>query len=455
MAELDASPTNGQLEQWAIFIHECLSQDSRVFHSIHHVFEITSGCSPIQLLAACFRDCISFITDGVLSHRQEQYTKGVLNVEKCCLSTDIGDDDKDGQLVLMVMDIFGLTPGENVSRYKGLDVFMSAIVAVRVFGDTLRLAHLVELVTCMEATIPFRPPIKGETALERLYDRVLMLRDSTPELEESSEMTDGNLVEVIQSAADLSNRHLGNFATEDAATFLDHTWCLLPERSTALRRSYLYTVHDMLLATRDMERFMENLDLDNVFQSFRGVPDQAEMQTFHDRTERNLRMGRQYLRVKLLSLCVLSAFSDLTGGDAPMSFFCGDLPSTTHESYRLGQSFLLPAEDATPESCDRDVYEIMSSGRHAEQVFDTRNDPMAAYVYAQLGDEGVSKALRFCSFPMTKNKSRALLRHLPPDMVRLVGEDVGRIALSRTEMIAELLKEILDADHKTEGKTTT
>lgn len=440
LKELGGQVTNAQLEEWAILIHECLSTESRIFHSIHHVFEISVGCDSIQMLGACFRDSISFVTDGELSPKQSKYVESILVDGSHLLSRG---EKKDEHLDL-VMDIFGLSDGQDVRSYDGLNVFMSAVLATRVLSGTISSTHLAQVVTCMEATIPFRPPVDGKTALDRLFER---LKQATTK--HSLELQEEDIEETIQKAADLANRHIGNFATDDVASFLDHTWCLLPERSAALRRSFLYTVNDFLLATRDMERFMVGLQIDRVFQTFRGVPEGEEMESFHTHTAYNLEKGRKYLRAKLLSVCVIGAFAVLTGGDAPMSFFCGDLPSPGQlQSDRLGDSF---PEATLDDDCDLDVYEIMTRGRNVEQVFDTRNDPLAAFVYAALGNRGVNDALALCSFPMTLETARKLLEFLPSNTVQLVGLEIGKIALSRADGFKAIVEELTKSSSATKG----
>ena len=76
----------------------------------------------------------------------------------------------------------------------------------------------------------------------------------------------------------------------------------------------------------------------------------------------------------------------LTGGDAPVSLFMGDLP---HE----GEGDSLRLEDMLPKlaapsatDVDPDVLRLPKEGRKKESAFDLRHSPLAAYLYARLGD---------------------------------------------------------------------
>ncbi|KAI2503477.1 hypothetical protein MHU86_10946 [Fragilaria crotonensis] len=435
---LNAHPSLPLLEEWAILIHECLSVESRKFHSVHHVFEISSGCDPLQLLAAFFRDSIKSVTDGALTARQERHVGDVLQRERQQqIQGQQGEFHEvvveDERLIELVMDIFGRHVGQsNCGNDGGLDFFLSAVLMARVLKDTLSETYLAQIAVCMEATIPFR-----ERALETLDQRLRAVNEKY-----NLGLTEGELVESIQRGADLNNRNLGNFASEDAVFFLDHTWSLLPERCRALRRMYLYTVNDMCEACHKMEVFLTNLDSTLVFQSFRGVPDDEEMRFFRQRLCNNLQKGQKYMRAKLLGVAICAAIATLTGGDGPMSFFTGDLPTHNYNSDRLGEDFPIFDYKALTRGCDFDVYLILNRGRQLEQTFDTRNSPIAAYLYAVLGDAGVLEALQLCEFPMTTQSSLDLLKHLPRESVVLMATDIGKIALSRTDAIQDLMLEL-------------
>lgn len=446
---LSAYPSLPKLEEWAILVHECLSRESRKFHSVHHVFEISAGCDPLQLLGAFFRDAINCVTDGGFTAKQEALVGDIVirkNTEETFYTLTKDTD----QLVDLIMEIFGLEPGQEVSsKYRGLDVFLSAVLMARVLRETLSEPLLALVAVCMEATIPFRRPDSstGRTARDTLYERLERANNKYQLKMKTSEM-----VEAVQRAADLNNRNLGNFASEDAVFFLDHTWSLLPERSASLRRSYLYSVNDMCAACREMEIFLSNLDTNVVFQSFRGLPNEGEMEFFKQRLSSNLAKGRKYMRAKLLALELCAALATLTGGDVPMSFFAGDLPTHNYHSDRLGLA--IPAFDykELTKDCDYDVYIILNRGRQLEQSFDTRNAPIAAYVYATLGDDGISAALELCSIPMTPESSRQLLTHLPRQSVQLIATDIGRIAVSRARAIQKLMVELFGREGQEEDQ---
>ena len=78
--------TNEKLEKMSVLIHECMSNGSRNYHSIQHVFDLCVAMEdddhvdhqndPIGTLAALFHDCIYISVDGGLSTRQSEVLQG-------------------------------------------------------------------------------------------------------------------------------------------------------------------------------------------------------------------------------------------------------------------------------------------------------------------------------------------------------------------------------------------
>ena len=76
---LNAQATNDQLEAWAIFIHESMSNSSRNYHSVQHVFDLAQDQEdPILVLSAFFHDCIYYHVDGGFSEYQASTLKNVI-----------------------------------------------------------------------------------------------------------------------------------------------------------------------------------------------------------------------------------------------------------------------------------------------------------------------------------------------------------------------------------------
>ena len=444
LQELGATVACRQVETWAVFIHECTSSNNRVegYHNIHRLFEITSGADPIQLVAAFFRDTINCSVDSGLSKKQAALVEGVVN-DEYALVDDLESVEQGHPHILLTTHLFGVKPGQHLTDKK-LDAFLSAIVTTQCLKDTLTPTQLAQILVCLEASIPFR----GDDAMEALYHRLGQANRM-----HSLGLTQEELIQCIQRAADLSNRSHGNFSTHDASVFLDHTWSLLPEHNAALRLTYLYTVFDFQAAVNAMYEFLRNLNPSSIYVSFRGVPDEVEMMEFTAAATRNLDLGIIYVQAELLSVSTIAAFALLTGGDAPMSYFVGDLPrsigSKCNNRVRMMNEYPSPP---SLEHCNAQVYDILKSGRNCETNFDTRNSPLAAYLYACLGDARMETIVELLSFPFDDAVARQLLSRLPRESVELIGHNIATIAVSRAEQIEKVLQ---DLSSKNEFVTTS
>jgi hypothetical protein len=325
------------------------------------------------------------------------------------------------------------------------------MVASHLLRETLSAKHVAQLAAVLEATVPFRTAVDNLDPLERLYQRLAECNEQY-----HLSLSEKEMVETIRQGADLLNRSVANMATTDIAVFLGHTWSLMPEQHASLRQSSLLTLPEYYQAVYSMTKRITDMDPDTIFLSFRGLPAEEELQQFKVQTARNLDMAALYLRTRLFSTAVVTAFACLTGGmDVPMCFCFGDLPSVNRDqTTRLGdglESVDLPADDGEEEmTCchqgrqiHREVYNVLRGNRMSETGFNSRNAPLAAYLYQELGNDMLMEALKKCSFPrMTEESSWELLRFLPRRIVCTVGEEVGKITVSRAAPIRRVLEKL-------------
>lgn len=221
---LNTQATDVQLEHWACIIYESMSLPSRSFHSVRHVFDISINAKPIQKLAAFFHDIIYYTIDGGLSPAQNKMIGDLICEEGDNVSIVTGDIDTNTK---MVMEIFGFQPGSKLDPFRGLNEFLSAVLAVRYYEEVMAPEHLAVIAACIEATIPFRKVVDGKTPMDLLFERL-----SNVNQDYDLEMDEDDIVHAVQLAADLGNRDLGNFATDDRSAFLSNTWNLLPVSSS-------------------------------------------------------------------------------------------------------------------------------------------------------------------------------------------------------------------------------
>jgi len=486
-----------KLEEMAIFIYESMSISTRNYHSVQHVFDIIThdarlDNNPIAILAACFHDCIYYHVDGGLTPVQAVMLKGSFKVEGPqsedhddkdyinsqqiynFFATDKkcpADSSTDNPLrnLQMVETIFGYTPGQNIKiTYDGLNEFLSAVVAVRMLQDYVPMEILAQIACCIEATIPFRQvdPNTGKTHMARLYDN---MKEATYAY--NLQLSDEDLVTSVQRACLLSNSDVGNFGTKDIHWFLDNTWSLLPETNESLRNEYVYSVEHFHMALFKMYGFFGFLKPEVVFHDFQGVPAVSEMDQLTQECSNNLAFGRTYVGAKLVAMSLVSAMAILTGGDAPISLFTGDLRAAERRSsqvirtsvtknqarFQLGRQSARSSDffktasirnlqdppDECLKNCNQLVYEILAKGRRSATSFDTKQSPWAALLYGYVGDEGLNRILKdHTLYPMTEERAWSLLRALPLEPVHSIVNTMAEQALSRAEKIVDVISQL-------------
>jgi hypothetical protein len=271
-------------------------------------------------------------------------------------------------------------------------------------------------------------------------------------------MEDFEMERTCQMAVDLHNRFMGTFSTPDQDKFLDFTWSLLPEQYESLRMTDLYSLIDFYFAVWDMQRFVSKVDQSLTFASFRGIPQEWEIQEFTSFFTANQILGVAYLKVKTLEVALITALATLTGGaNVPKSLFYGDLKHQTNQENISASTHMQLLQEKTPSlgdglpyvnkmkidpGCNSQVFEILNSGRSMETSFDKRNAPVATYVYGKIGECGLSTAFEQCVHPMTEESSWKVLLSLPYDVVKVVGREVANMAPSRAEFIEEVLQDL-------------
>ena len=90
------------------------------------------------------------------------------------------------------------------------------------------------------------------------------------------------------------------------------------------------------------------------------------------------------------------------------------------------------------------IYEILSNGRRSESSFDTKQSPLAAYLYTRLGDEKMAAILMNNTMHPMDNDGNAknLIIALPQEATEFLRTIMGTIAVSRAGAINKLLGEL-------------
>ncbi|HUJ75908.1 MAG TPA: hypothetical protein VL359_13685, partial [bacterium] len=376
---LHAEMPLAEVERVAVMINEGMSAGARSFHTPEHVFDLVQAGRPRGTLAALFHDLVYYQVD-------QGFVPSVARV------VENGIEAKDGKLSLpagaatdrtmaLTMAVFGLQPGQVLPPFGGMNEFLSALVMNRTLAAVVKEEDLLRATACIEATIPFRAPAADGTTpsqalAARLSAAVKRLRLS---------LDAAAITEAVQQAATFANGDVANFADREVTRFLDNTWKLLPETNPSLRFQGVYSVKSYRTALQKMEGFLRALDPGTIFARYEGVPSDKEYALKRRRAERNVITARSYLGIKLLTAAILEALADISGGDAPVSLFMGDIGATIRGS-RLED--YLPAPPKAAGAVDMTLHDLLAYGRASASSFDLQNSPLSLFIYLHLGSDG-------------------------------------------------------------------
>ncbi len=222
-----------------------------------------------------------------------------------------------------------------------MNEFLSAVVAVRTLEPYLPLKDLIAIVACIEATIPFRVNnAAGRSPSEVLAERVREVRTTMGQPADEIEVDC-----VVKDATLLANKDVSSFSETDPAVFLSTTWLLIEESNAPLAAVGIYSVRDYRVALSRMEGFLGSLNPGSVFRDYNNTPDAGAHAALDAATARNLEFATRYLRMKIVSISVVEALAQATGGDCPVSMMLGDIRSNYGRPDRVEDFLPSPAID--------------------------------------------------------------------------------------------------------------
>ena len=424
---IDAEISLPMLERIGIMVNRAMTVEGRIFHSLEHIFDLADIEDPHITLAAIFHDLVYYNVDqGFTEEIREIISPYIVEDEgSLSLSKKIKKNDR---FFWLTLGVFGFEAGQTLSPFGGMNEVLSALVMNRALGDTVSASDLTIVTACIEATIPFRAAEKnGVNPAEKLYSRLEAVQ------REFSLHLDAITVEnAVKLAVTFANRDVENFSESDVARFLDNTWKLLPETNPSLRLTGIYSIKNYRIALQKMAGFLTVLDPDSIFVRYHGVPSEEAYRRMSKLARRNVATARDYLGIKLLTAAILEGLAEISGGDAPISLFMGDI--------RGGDSVehiedLLPEVEIDPvKVTDFSLYSLLAYGRASESKFDLQNSPLSLFIYLNLGADGfhqyLEKAQTMFDGIMSAEK---FLDGLPSDTVAAIAYAASKTAFTREQ----------------------
>jgi hypothetical protein len=415
-----------EVERLAVMINRAMTAGTRSFHTPEHIFTLVDPGNPHITLAALFHDLVYYSIDqGFVAEIEEAIGPSI--------------ESRDGDLWLrpsrrgddpaleMCQGVFGIASGQKLSASGGMNEFLSALVMNRRLAGVVSPSDLLVATGCIEATIPFRKPdASGRSPADILFAR---LTDTARDLDLA--LKKGRVEHAVQWAVTFANRDVSNFSDAEVTRFLDNTWKLLPESNPSLRTQGVYSIRSYRIALQKMEGFLRYLDPDAIFAQFHGVPADKDLRRMRRCAMRNVTTARDYLGIKLLTAAILEALAEITGGDAPISLFMGDIDAR-RKGDRLDDH--LPAyRPPAGRPLDPMLHDLLAHGRASASSFDLQNSPLSLFIYIHLGTEEARRHLDEARAMFGgKTAADAFLESLPAGMVATIAKACARMAFTRS-----------------------
>lgn len=437
-----------EIERIGVMIHRAMSAQQRSFHTPDHIFSLIDRNDPHSTLAALFHDLVYYHVDEGFDPDIETLIGRWIRRADASISI-IAKPPADARVLRGCMAVFGFEAGQQLSPYGGLNEFLSALAMDLLLVDTLSDMDLMTATAYVEATIPFRGPDNdGVGPADRLAHRLARV------VSEFELDADQSRVDAVTAAAVLfANRDVENFAEEEVGRFLDNTWKLLPETNPSLRVTGVYTIRSYGTALMKMERFMSVLDPRTIFQRYGDTPDEASYRSLVDRATRNVTDGRRYLQVKLVTAGILWALATLSGGDAPVAFFMGEINPDDPGSALTAH---MPAISRVPKKkLNATVFDLLAHGRAGRSAFDMQQSPLSLLVYTHLGDAALDAAIDGARELIAgSHGAEAFLDSLSPELVHAVASGAARMAFTRRDALTGVADGALVADRESRTRRT-
>jgi hypothetical protein len=394
----------------------------RYFHDCEHIFTVAGNDHPLEIIAGLFHDLVYVqVDDGINSNLAGYLTPYIEDLDN---KHNLAIKNTNNLVAIdstfeMVLSVFGFAPGQTLSPLAGQNEFLSALITAKILESFLSLSLITQIVTIIEATIPFRPRSReGFTVIEQLKQRLEITNSKF-----ALGLTAVEIETTLQQAVRVSNRDVSSFAYAEAADFLDKTWSLLPETNHALVQTPNYTIRQYRLALQKMDAFFNFLQPEMIFIRCHSEPSAENYQKFIDRATHNLQIGKLYLASKLIAIGLLEALSLKFNSNISFPVIIDNFRNQNNDFARVVN--FLPREkfsSCKPENIvELEVLHLLQHGRHQSLDYDLKESPLASFLIKYITFAQVTYYRKNCyAFFDGELSTEEFLASFPTDLVEII-----------------------------------
>jgi hypothetical protein len=428
-----------ECEELSLFLNSVYGTRNRAFHDIQHALEVSEGASPLGQIAALFHDVVYIQVDrSRLPALRKQF--GPFDPRESLELTipSLSALEKWGRATCA---LFGKSSGQKVSITSGINEFLSAWVCVQTLKNRVSEKHLLEICLAIRCTIPFQADRANPTFLDEVMDQFTQAASLLGLV-----FSEKDRREALKQGVLVSNNDIKGFGLEEPEVFIYNSWALLFENNPSLQNTH-YTIRSYRDPLQRLEGFLASMTPKRIFLQYDGYPDDRRYRNLISGAEANLRIGRDYVRIKLLETLLLEAFSQATGADCPLELFTGPKPrSREMKTARIGAFLNQYQFPWNMDGKDEKVLRLLSEGRAYRSKFDTKTSEFASFLYVVLS-KATLETLYETSQRFARNEIKAedFLKDLPPAVLIYVARALSKVALTRSDRILALAESLCDS----------
>lgn len=430
-----------KIEELAVIIYNVMQARWRQYHTIEHIFKVCETTSPIQILSGLLHDLVYLQIDRRIHPKLIKYLQEFKLDEEENFSILVPENIADDPVLDLVSYIFSLAGGTKINPTKAANEYLSAVVAARILENVLNQWEIIQIVSCIEMTVPFRKP-NGRLTIPQILKEKLNAVNLKLNLKRNEKQID----DALKEAVELANRDVESFSNENFSEFTSDTWQLLLEGNPVFKNP-LFTVKQYRSALFKMESFYQHfLKADLIYHKLDHPKfDNDSVLEMLKRAEKNIEQGKEYFQAKLLTASVIEAIAELTGGDTPIVLFIGQVAIKkvatpimieTYLDRKVQKHLKAKANPTIVAALDKMIYDAITLG-HAKEM------TMSSYIYERLEanqrQEIYSKAVAFFKGELNPlDYLKEYSRELRESMINAAAQ----MASTRSQQILAIKKKI-------------
>ncbi len=435
--KLNRPISHADSEGLSYFLLKTMGSEARDYHRPEHPLDVSKNLLPVGQLAALFHDIVYVQVDPT-------WEKTLAEILYPFVPSRTFNLDVRGELnhvtdpwLKVIVALFGFENETALVPMRGLNEFLSAVVFYKKMRNFLKPEELLRGLACIEATIPFRKADSdGRTPADRLKARIESIQ-SSPEGRFFSGPVDFDL--IVKECKLLIENDLVSFGAETMSWFLSNSWNVMIENNPALR-NHFFSLSDYRKAIFGNIGFFTSLDAKNLYWT-----DSKNLDLSHEklirRTENNLRMATEYMKAIAVSVSMVEAIAQQTGGECAYELFFGTTKkSREHSPVNMDSLIKFGPEPKITE--DRlSIYQTLKNGRDMRSRFDHKTSTLSAFLYEQFSAEDFETVfVKVAQYHQGKINADECIAIFNPQLIEKVISLLEYTAFSRKQSLATLKK---------------